>query len=85
MGMGRIQKFFFGHIKFLILYLIMDVKLTPGYSDLKLKEVGARDIKMGMIYMKMMFKTMELDEISLHILSTNEERNEQEEPWHLNP
>lgn len=62
----------------MILYLSIGVKLTPGYSDLKLKEVGAADIEMGMIHMKMMFKTMELkkkkkktmelDEISPHPL-----------------
>lgn len=51
--MGRIQKFSFGHIKFRILYLSIDVKLTAGYSDLRLKEeVGARDIKMETIHIR---------------------------------
>lgn len=52
-GMGSIQKFFFGHIKFRILYLSTHVKLTVEYSDLRLKEeVGARDIKIETIHIR---------------------------------
>lgn len=51
--MGRIQKFFFDHIKFRVLYLSTDIKLIAGYSDLMLKEeVGTRDIKMETIHIR---------------------------------
>lgn len=47
------KRYFFGHIKFRILYLSIDVKLTAGYSDLRLKEeVGAGDIKMETIHIR---------------------------------
>lgn len=44
---------FFGHITFRILYLSINVKLTAGYSDLRLKEeVGAGDIKIETIHIR---------------------------------
>lgn len=52
---------------------------------MKLKEeVRARDLQMRTICIKMIFKIMELDEISLHSLPTGEQSNAQGTLGHLN-